>query len=249
MCTAGITENGDWIRIYPIPFRTMDEYSKFKKYTWIEADIHNDTSDMRPESHKINTSSIKIVENIPTNRDWGRRRQIILQNSKVHTNLNFVIEEARANKMSLCTFKPTEYLDVIVEKNQKLEPTKEEQKAFQNANRTLFPTTSCEVEFTGMPHIPYKFKIQFKDDSGTISKLSVIDWEISQLYLTCKAKDNENIAVKKVIEKLLKFTKENDLHLFLGTMKQMHVRRSKNPYTIIGLFYPPKVISYQPTLF
>ena len=34
VCTAGIREDGSWIRIFPIPFRTLDDYQKYRKYQW-----------------------------------------------------------------------------------------------------------------------------------------------------------------------------------------------------------------------
>jgi len=240
VCTAGINREGEWKRIYPIPFRGLEEYKKFKRYTWIEAEITPDKSDPRVESHKINTSSIKILENIPIGKEWGRRRQLILEKIRVYTNLREIINAAtKSNILSLCTFKPTKFLDIVIVDNPKEELTEKEKKEYINANRSLFDTTSCEIEFTGMPHIPYKFKIKFEDDAGQVSSMSVIDWEIPQLYLSCK-KDGDEAAIQKVKEKLLWMIEERDLHLFLGTMKQMHIRKSKNPYTIIGLFYPPK---------
>lgn len=249
VCTAGINRRGEWIRIYPIPFRNLEDYKKFKRYTWIEAEITPDKSDPRIESHKINTSSIKILENIPTNKEWGRRKQLILENSRIYTNLREIIDAAtKTNTLSLCTFKPTKFLDIIVIKNPKEELTEKEKKEHINANRSLFDMESCELEFTGMPHIPYKFKIRFEDDVGKASSLSVIDWEIPQLYLNYK-KEGDEIAIEKVKEKLLWMLKERDLYLFLGTMKQMHIKKSKNPYTIIGLFYPPKTKRYQGSLF
>ena len=39
VCTAGITESGDWIRIYPIPFRFLKSNKKFSKYQWVEIDL------------------------------------------------------------------------------------------------------------------------------------------------------------------------------------------------------------------
>ena len=249
VCTAGINREGEWKRIYPIPFRSLEEYKKFKRYTWIEAEITPDKSDPRVESHKINTSSIKILENIPTGKEWGRRRQLILEKTRIYTNLREIINAAtKTNTLSLCTFKPTKFLDIIIVDNLKEELTEKEKKEYINANRSLFGTKSCEIEFTGMPHIPYKFKIKFEDDAGQVSSMSVIDWEIPQLYLSCK-KDGDEVATQKVKEKLLWMIEERDLHLFLGTMKQMHIRKSKNPYTIIGLFYPPKTKRYQGSLF
>ena len=249
VCTAGINRDGEWKRIYPIPFRSLEEYKKFKRYTWIEAEITPDKSDPRVESHKINTSSIKILENIPTGKEWGRRRQLILEKTRIYTNLREIINAAtKSNTLSLCTFKPTKFLDIVIVDNPKEELTEKEKKEYINANRSLFDTESCEIKFTGMPHISYKFKIKFEDDAGQVSSMSVIDWEILQLYLSCK-KDGDEVATQKVKEKLLWMIEERDLHLFLGTMKQMHIRKSKNPYTIIGLFYPPKTKKYQGSLF
>ncbi|MFP4543917.1 MAG: hypothetical protein ACOC2K_02160 [Bacteroidota bacterium] len=49
VCTAGITENGDWIRIYPIPYRLLDYKDRFRKYDLIELDIVKNKSDFRPK--------------------------------------------------------------------------------------------------------------------------------------------------------------------------------------------------------
>jgi len=76
---------------------------------------------------------------------------------------------------------------------------------------------------------------------GISSKLMIEDWEIFQLYLNC-LKDNNNdkkVAIQKVKEKYFdKFTKKNDIYLFLGTTMQWHRRRANNPFVIIGVFYP-----------
>ncbi|MCI5123143.1 MAG: hypothetical protein D3925_01370 [Candidatus Electrothrix sp. AR5] len=45
VCTAGINEGGEWVRIYPIPYRSLKKEQKFKKYQWIDADVIKDTSD------------------------------------------------------------------------------------------------------------------------------------------------------------------------------------------------------------
>ena len=36
VCTAGVLEDGSWIRLYPIPFRKLDIEQRYRKYTWIE---------------------------------------------------------------------------------------------------------------------------------------------------------------------------------------------------------------------
>jgi len=32
VCTAGFTDKGKWIRIYPVPFRKLDYSTQYKKY-------------------------------------------------------------------------------------------------------------------------------------------------------------------------------------------------------------------------
>ena len=243
VCTAGINRKGKWIRIYPITYRTMEEFRKFERYTWIRAEVIPDKSDPRAESHKINISSIELLEHVPTNKNWYHRKDLITKDTKVYTNLEEIIYLANVkNTLSLCTFKPAKCLEV--QKNTKEKPTKEEELEFQNANKSLFDNELCKTEFKGMPHIPYKFKIKFEDDSGKRSTMSVIDWEYLQLFLKYK---NPETGAEKVKEKILSHF-EKDIHLFLGTMRQMHGWTS-NPYTIIGIFYPPKNSRHQGSLF
>ena len=39
VCTAGICEDGSWIRLYPLPFRKLEYEQKYKKWQWIEVDV------------------------------------------------------------------------------------------------------------------------------------------------------------------------------------------------------------------
>lgn len=246
VCTAGIKENGEWIRLYPIPFRKMEEYKQFKRYTWIEVEIAKAFNDPRPDSKKINISSLKILENIGPDNKWATRKQLIFNNTPVYKNLETIISKANTeNSMSLCTFKPNEFLKINIEKRAKIKDyTFEEKQKIKNQNRSLFDDELCIAEFTDMPEIPYNFKLTFSDDTGKESTMSIIDWEISQLFLKYEDEDEACLKVKEKLNTLIK----TDLHLFLGTMRTKH-GWANNPYTIIGLFYPPITPYYQPALF
>ncbi len=251
VCTAGIRENGEWIRLYPIPFRQLYGNNKFKKYTWIEAETGKPFNDHRPDSKRINISSLKIIEHIGSENDWSRRKQLILEKTPVYTNIKDIITKAQKdNSMSLCTFKPTKFLGVEIEPKKDIKSyTHLEKQKFKTANRSLFDDEESVIDFISMPEIPYRFKLPFLDDCGQKSSMSIIDWEISQLYLNIKRNEkDENVILQKVKDKLEGFIQNKDLYLFLGTMRTMH-SHSKNPYTIIGLFYPPNTPFYQGTLF
>src|SRR3974377_2245727 len=34
-CTAAVTSSGEWIRLFPVPYRFLDEDKRFRKYQWI----------------------------------------------------------------------------------------------------------------------------------------------------------------------------------------------------------------------
>lgn len=47
-CTAGIADDGNWIRLFPLPYRLMADDKKFKKYEWIEVPLKKARNDIRP---------------------------------------------------------------------------------------------------------------------------------------------------------------------------------------------------------
>jgi len=250
VCTAGIDKDGNWYRIYPIPTKTLKEYEGMKKYTWIDAEITKDKSDPRPESYKVDISSIKTLDTIDTKHNWRYRKDIVLK-SKIYNDLEEIIKLANySNELSLCLFNPSRFLHIYFEAKEIEEFSEKEKIEFKNANANLFEhNSSCEVEFNLMPPLPYSIKLVFEDINGKKSKMSILDWEISQLYLNLKSRESdEKIIKQKIKDKINGFINKSDLYLYLGTMKQMHGWTS-NPFTIIGLFYPPKDSRYTQSLF
>jgi len=50
VCTAGVREDGSWVRIYPVPFRRLEDTQQYSKFDWLECDLHPSTKDPRPET-------------------------------------------------------------------------------------------------------------------------------------------------------------------------------------------------------
>ena len=62
VCTAGVTEAGDFIRLYPINFRDLPFSQQYKKYQWIEVEVEKHTRrDARKESYRPDCDSIQIL--------------------------------------------------------------------------------------------------------------------------------------------------------------------------------------------
>src|SRR5262245_13755083 len=108
VCTAGVCEDGSWIRIYPVPFRRLDETEQYKKFDWIECDLVKSKSDFRPETwHPADLKQLTPVGHLDTAGKWRGRRDLLLKKAKVYTRLQELIDEAKANKTSLAVFKPS----------------------------------------------------------------------------------------------------------------------------------------------
>jgi len=77
-CTAAITEEGEWLRLFPIAYRYLPDHQRFQKYQWIEVRVTKKSSDPRPESYRPHVNSIKILgDPIPTNNYWQARKDIL----------------------------------------------------------------------------------------------------------------------------------------------------------------------------
>lgn len=234
VCTAGLLKEGKWIRIYPVPYRVMDKDKKFKKYQWIEADIIRDTRDPRPESYRL-VGDIKPLACIDTANVWEERKQLVL--SKVFYNLDTLIHEARDTKMStsLATFKPKRIISFSIENDDSIKSRRQKYKAMTEQLPSDMAKRLVEA-------VPYKFYYTFVDQLGKRSKLQILDWEIYQL---CRKLIRTHGNKKKKIASLLRekyleqLPKNRDIYLFLGTNKYWHIRRSNNPFMIVGIFYPP----------
>jgi hypothetical protein len=255
VCTAGINENGDWIRLYPIPYRKLDHEKRYDKYRWIEADVQKNTKDFRPESYRpLDYDSIQLLEKIETKNDsaWLNRRKWI-EKTNIHDNLVTLIEECYSErKTSLATFKPAEIIDFTYEADDK---QWDQNKVFNIENQLKLPLFDVPAEnpFKVVEKIPYKFRYKFKDSQGKISNLSIEDWEIFELFRNCRDrhKGDEQKALEDVRKKYFDdFVKTKDLSLFLGTTEQWQRRKATNPFMIIGVFYPKaKPASEQLSLF
>jgi len=216
----------------------LEDQTKFKKYQWIDIDLIRNEKDFRPESFRPahpDFSDVEIKEFVDTRDKWRERRKWCCKN--VYTSIQTLIEDSREPKnMSLATFKPKRIIDFTTEQVERERKTQWRELQKQG---DLFAERKNRDPIR---KLPYKFKYHLKDEDGRESKLAIEDWEIGALYWNClaHAEGDEGEAITKVRQKYFEeFSRYKDLHLFLGTTEQYHRRRMTNPFTIIGVFYPP----------
>ena len=228
-CTAGITEEGDWIRLFPIPYRFLDPDRRFRKYQTIDARIKR-ASDPRPESYEIDADSINILsEPLTTANNWQSRKERVFP--LMSSSLCDLEQRRQADgHPTLGFFKPQE-VKFRIEPEDNPEWTSGD---LERLNQySLFENAPSDR----LEKIPYKFRYDFRCDASVCSGHNMIctDWELGEYYLSCQREYGQGweIEFKKKYE--YEMIALNDLHFYVGTL-----RHYPNRWIIIGLFYPEK---------
>lgn len=241
VCTAGVREDGSWVRIYPVPFRRLEEAEQYRKFDWLECDLVKSRTDSRPETrHPMDMQQLIPVDHMGTDSNWRERRQLLLGKATVHTRLQALIDAAKANTLSLAVFKPTTIKDFIwEEETREWDEGKLAEMRNQSNQGELFAEEAWRETFQVIPKLPFSCSYRFTDVDGRESEMQVLDWEAGALYWNCLRRHrDEPTALAKVRAKYLDDFSRSDLHFFLGTTQQFHFV-APNPWVIIGVFPIP----------
>jgi hypothetical protein len=251
VCTAGLTEEAKWVRIYPVPYRFLTDSQMYPKYSWVRADLVRNSSDFRPESYrpKQGLDEKFVVESTLGTQDaWAARKSLVLR--EVFTSMNELIALAKGDqKKSLATLRPSEIIGFHIEPTDREWKEKWTNQALQISFNEFADSPNPEKRRL-VSKVPYDYFYEFATEGDKAPrKLKIEDWEIGALYWNCLSSTNgdEHAANDLVREKyFLDLAKKRDTCLFLGTTKQYH-NVAPNPFIIIGVFYPPE--SLQQPLF
>ncbi len=233
VCTAGVTESGQWVRLYPIDYRYRPSTQRFRKYQWIEVELEapGKSNDNRRESRRPVLESIRLMgEPLGTQRDrWSERREIIDQ--LPHHTRNELVSLYDKERVSLGIIRPKKVLDL------EIRPASEEWKAEW---QSLF----SQLKLFGPPQkplrkLPYTFHYVFEcEDSEKPHTAMCEDWELGALFLNEAARlGSDEAAAESVRNKFLLelCADERDTRFFMGT------RFPYNTWLVVGVFWPPKV--------
>jgi hypothetical protein len=181
VCTAGVTESGDFIRLYPVNFRDLPFSQQYRKYQWLEVEAAKHTGrDSRKESYRPNCETIRLVgEPIPAKNDWTERAKYAL--AKRSQSMEDLYAQQAADRTSLGVFKPRRIGDLVVSSDaDKWKPAFEaalrQQRLWENRKASREPPRK----------VPYKFHYQFECDDARCSRkhqMMIEDWEVGGALL------------------------------------------------------------------
>jgi hypothetical protein len=237
VCTAGITEAGDWVRLYPIDYRYRASSQRFKKYQWIEVALHpyGAGNDRRKESRRPDLDSIQLLgEPLSSKNNWLARRKVL--DVLPRYTVNQLKQRYEADSTSLGIVRPTRILDLEIRPADP-EWKPEWQQLF--SQMTLFGPQQKPLQ-----KLPYTFHYIFEcEDSVGPHSAMCEDWELGVLFL--KEVERLGTAAAAADSVKQKFFGElcatdRDTQFFMGTFFPY------NTWLVLGVFWPQRE---PPTLF
>lgn len=230
VCTAGVTEEGEWIRLYPVSYRYLEDNQKYRKYSWIEVEAQKAENDNRIESYKPNLESITVVKTPLSSRlKWDEAKKLLLPiANKSLCELN----QLKDKNISLGIFKPGTITDFY---------WKEEAPNWTDEEKhILIQQDLFGIERKPLEKMPYSFHYRFTCNEANCKghDITITDWEIHQAYRhwlrVYKSKEDE--VLQKIKEKWLNtfFSPGRDTYFIVGTH---HVFKT---WIILGVVWPPK---------
>lgn len=235
VCTAGVREDGSFVRLYPINFRDLPFSQQYRKYQWIEAEVKKHVGrDVRKESYRPNSETIKLLgEPIPTkDGDWSERAQYAL--AKKAGSMEELYAQQDADRTSLGIFRPKQVHDFISTPDDSdwkpgFKAALAQARLWENRTRSKEPPRK----------VPFKFHYVFECNDPACKRnhrMMIEDWEVGALFWNCvNSGATHEDACKKVKHKFLDeiCASDRETHFFVGTILSY-----PKTWVVIGTFYP-----------
>ena len=221
VCCAGVSAEGEFLRLYPIPYRRLKEEQRFGRFDVIEAEIFKDGEDWRLESYKVNPDSIRIVQRGSKLSDIDK---VALWSQFVFPSIEALKAENLATSKSLGIVAPTAGSVRFFARAVCDEDTEE---------NDIFASLAAQArlfESEPLPKLQLEYTFGYRFSTGDNShEMKIHDWEVQAAYHNYKARYGKN-ALHKLHEMYGEKIPGQNLHFILGTMKG-HPRQ----FIIIGL--------------
>jgi hypothetical protein len=236
VCVAGVTKDGKWVRLYPIPYRYLEYEQRFPTYGRIQANIRKSPKDPRPESYNIDINTLHVLGKLGTGDFWQERRALLLP--LVSPSVEALQEQQEASKISLGLIRPKQIKQLVIQ------PKKDPHWSAEELAKIQQPSLLDEMQredvhriIRELEKIPYDFFYEFTCDDPRCRghKISIISWEVMESYRKWHQNygDRWESKFREMYEQELPGPK-HDFYFFMGTM-----RKHPKVWLIIGLFYPP----------
>lgn len=182
VCTAGITRDRQWVRLFPIAFRTLKEAQQFKRWDVVGYAWQLPRDDRRIESRRVQHHSLCVVGSFPKEQRFG------LVTPMVKDSLE---EEATAGR-SFAFIRPS-IRKFMIDKKPDDEIAQEREKfeaAAKQSDLFLAPI---------LPYQPCPFRFRYEYDTRDGRRTGTCqDWETEATFFYWRKQYSEAEALKRM---------------------------------------------------
>lgn len=227
VCCAGIDDNGNWKRLFPIRFRQLSGDQSFKRWNIVSFESSKPNDDHRAESCRVHEESISIVGRVKT----GREKSSIVDSRIIGSEIQAIAQGA-----SLAVIRP---------RNAELKWRKRSARELDDA-RGAFANQVAQLslldqELPAYEPCPFEFKMHYDDEDGPHKK-TCADWETDATFFNLSKELEETQVLNHLRDTYCNQYVKKGLVFALGNIK-------KRPQTwqLLGIF--PVEPSEQQSLF
>ena len=216
VCTGGITDGGEWRRLYPVPLRYLDGERQYRTFDVVEVEVEPG-KDGRAETRMPRLQTLRVASHLDS---WVPRCQWV--NPTVHTSLRAMIADGK----SLAPVAVREVMEFVANPTSKEWTAKQKDKLRQEH---LFE------ERKELEKVPFDFRFRWRDGDGVEHNSHVLAWEFGETLRQYRRSYSD--PVERMRDKWM-----NDLcgpnrtvSFFMGNQA-----RFRKNFSVCGIFSPPK---------
>lgn len=217
VCTGGITDDGDWRRIYPVPLRALSPAQQFRIWDVISLKLEPGR-DGRAESRRPRLPTLSVDRHLDK---WASRYEWVRSDKRFGSPAEMVDAGRSLGSVRVASVK-----DLTAVKHSSEWDAKRQAKL----NQMMLYDESLPLE-----KIPYRFRLVWVDGDGGEHDSLVIAWEMCQTWRNYRHSYEDEIAVMrdKFIGDLFDVSRR-EVDFFMGNDSQ-----HRDVFMVCGWFIPP----------
>lgn len=234
-CVAGLDmDTGGWIRLYPVPFRSLEDHKQFRKYEPIRVTARRPKGDRRPESWRVDADSIEVVGPvISSDRGWETRRSIV--EPAIGESMCAIRRAQRESGTSLQMFRVRDVSGLVIDDVER-DPERGRMAEAWAAQGSLLDSGELRQQREALEQIPFRFQYRYRcSDSNCRGHLqSIVDWEIAQLFRNVRHRPEwRDLIREKWLGQMC--GADRDTAFIVGNQHQ-----HPGGFLVLGVWWPPR---------
>lgn len=217
VCTAGINDQGEWRRLYPVPLRQLEDDKKYRTFDIVNVAMSSNPADNRAESRRPDLGTLRITGRVD---GWQERRDWIVPTALPS------MKSLRESGRTLAPIMVGEVLEFIAEPDAPEWTDKQKQLI---AQFELFDGP------TALEKIPFDFRLRWRDGDGEEHDSKFLDWEVGQTRRAYRHRYADPIGRMRDAWMQDRFGPNRDIWFFMG-----NYAAHRQHFGVCGEFTPPK---------